>query len=103
MADDEKKRNHSKTLSFLLCIAHLLPLACKSDVIVGYIFRKEDRRRRWRGPKNFHSQLPFNGWNDHIIQPARDAVLAYYKVCTPYPTYAVLALILIQYRSLFIL
>jgi len=93
MAEDKKKRNHSKTLSVLLYIAHLLPLACKSDEILEYIFRREDRRRSWRGPRNFHTDFTLNGWNDHIIQPARDAVLDYYKVCTKYPIYAVLALI----------
>jgi len=40
MADDKKKRNHSKSLLFLLYIAHLLPLACKSEEILEYIFRK---------------------------------------------------------------
>ena len=93
MADDEKKRDHSKKLSVLLYIAHLLPLACKSDKIMGYIFHTEDYSRRRHGPKNFHANITLNGWNDHIIQPARDAVLDYYKVRTLYPTYAVLVLI----------
>jgi len=93
MANDETKRNHSKSLLFLLYTAHLLPLARKSDEIMGYIFHTEDRSIRWHGPNNFHANFTLNGWNDHIIQPARDAVLDYYKVCTQYPTYAVLVLI----------
>jgi len=92
MADDEKKRNHSKTLSVLLYIAHLLPLTCKSEDILKYIFLLEDRTGYYEDPRNFHADFPLNGWNDHIIQPARDAVLGYYKVRTLYPTYAVLAL-----------
>jgi len=88
---------HSENLSVLLYIAHLLPLACKSDEIVGFVFRGEDHSRGWYSPRNFHANFTLNGWNDHIIQPARDAVLAYYKVRTPYPTCSVLALIPIQY------
>ena len=97
MADDKKKREHSENLSVLLCIAHLLPLARKSDAIMGYIFHTEDRSRRQHGPRNLHTKFTLNRWNDHIIQPARDAVLDYYKVRTPYPTYAVHALIFITY------
>ena len=93
MADDEKKRNHSKSLLFLLYTAHLLPLACKSDAIVGYISHTKDCGSHWYAPRNFHADFKLNGWNDHIIQPARDAVLDYYKVRTPYRAYAVLALI----------
>ena len=93
MAEDKKKRNHSKTLSVLLYIAHLLPLACKSEEILEYIFLPEDLTRGWEDPRNFHADFTLNGWNDHIIQPARDAVLDYYKVRTLYPTYAVLVLI----------
>jgi len=96
MAGDWKKRKHSKSLLFLLYVAHLLPLARKSDEIMGYIFHTEDRSICWHGPSNFHANFTLNGWNDHIIQPARDAVLDYYKVCTQYPTYAVLALISVQ-------
>jgi len=95
MAEDWKKRNYSETLSVLLYIAHLFPLACKSDKIMKYIFHTE-RHGRWNLPMNFHADFTLNGWNDHIIQPARDAVLDYYKVRTPYPTYAVFALIPIQ-------
>jgi len=32
--------------------------------------------------KTFHAKWNLNGWCDHVIQPARDAVLEYYKVCT---------------------
>jgi len=103
MAEDQKKKAHSRNLLVLLYIAHLLPLACNSDKIMGYIFHTEDRSIRWHGPRNFHAVFTLNGWNDHIIQPARDAVLDYYKVRTLYPTYAVLALIPIQYRPLFVL
>jgi len=63
---------------------------------MGYIFHTEDGSIRWHGPRNFHANFTLNGWNDHIIQPARDAVLDYYKVRTPYPAYAVLALISMQ-------
>jgi len=96
MADDKKKRNHSQCLLFLLYIAHLLPLACKSEDILEYIFNPEVSTESWVAPPNFHADFPLNGWNDHTIQPARDAVLDYYKVRTLYPTYAVLALIHIQ-------
>jgi len=96
MADDEKKRNHSKNLLFLLYIAHLLPLACESEEIMGFIYYCKDRSRRWYGRENFHATFTLAGWNDHIIQPARDAVLDYYKVRTLYPAYTVLALISMQ-------
>ena len=96
VAEDQKKKAHSKTLSFLLYIAHLLPLACKSEEILEYIFLSEHRTDSWEDPPNFHADFTLNGWNDHIIQPARDAVLDYYKVRTLYPTYAVLALTPIQ-------
>jgi len=29
---------------------------------------------------SFHERWPLDGWNDDVIQPARDAVLSYYKV-----------------------
>jgi len=86
MAEDWKKRNHSKTLSVLLYIAHLLPLVCKSEEILEYIFLPEDLTEGWKYPPNFHADFTLTGWNDHIIQPARDAVLDYYKVRTLYPT-----------------
>ena len=97
MAEHWSKRYHSDNLSVLLYIAHLLPLACKSDEIMVYIFHTENRGRSQHGPRNFHTKFTLSGWNDHIIQPARDAVLDYYKVRTPYPTYAVHALISITY------
>jgi len=103
MTEDWKERNHSKKLSVLLYITHVLPLACKSEEILKYIFLPEDRTEGWEDPPNFHANFPLNGWNNHIIQPARDAVLDYYKVRTLYLTYTVLALIRIQYRTLFIL
>jgi len=93
MAQDLKKRNHSDTLSVLLYIAHVLPLACKSGAIVRHIFRTVDDSSRLHASRNFHTTFTLDGWNDHIIQPARDAVLDYYKVRTPYLIYAVLALI----------
>ena len=46
--------------------------------------------------QSFHADFTLDGWNDHIIQPARDAVLNYYKVRTPCLIYAVLTLIPIQ-------
>jgi len=96
MAEDEKKQNHSKTLLVLIYIAHLLPLACTSKHILRCIFLPDDLTKSWEFPWNFHANFTLNGWNDHIIQPARDAVLGYYKVRTPYPAYAVLALIYMQ-------
>jgi len=32
--------------------------------------------------RNFHAEWTLGGWNDHIIQPAQDAVIDYYKVRT---------------------
>jgi len=32
--------------------------------------------------RNFHAEWTLDGWNDHIIQPAQDAVIDYYKVRT---------------------
>jgi len=87
MADDWKKKDHSSALSALLCIAHVLPLACKSENIVRRIFL--DRAAALEPPKNFHAECTLDGWNDGIIQPARNAVLSYYKVWTP-PTVLVL-------------
>ena len=101
MAEDEKKRNHSETLSVLLYIAHVLPLACNSEEILKSIFLPEDRTKGWKNPPNFHAKFPLNGWNDHIIQPTQAAVLDYYKVRTLYPTYAVLALTPIQSKLIY--
>jgi len=77
-ADDVKKKNHSKAIFGLLCITHVLPLACKSDKIMEFIYF--DRTWGVKRPPDFHSTWILNGWNDVIIQPARDAVLSYYKV-----------------------
>jgi len=63
----------------LLCITHVLPLACKSDGIVRRVFLK---LKGWEWEQDFHVKWTLDGWNDHIIQPARDAVLNYYKVGT---------------------
>ena len=47
--------------------------------------------------KTFHAKWNLNGWCDHVIQPARDAVLEYYKV----RTYNLLLYVkLIQWNSL---
>jgi len=78
MADDLRKKRHSITLSALLCVAHVLPLACKSENIVNHIFF--DYTEGLEVPYGFHAEWTLDGWNDDIIQPARDAVLAYYKV-----------------------
>jgi len=56
-------------------VTHVLPLACDSKEVREYIFRPHID---W----SFHRNWPLNGWNDDIIQPARDAVLEYYKVGT---------------------
>jgi len=79
IAEDTKKRNHSKTLLVLLYIAHLLPLACMSEHILESIFSPEytESGRRLR---NFHVDFTLDEWNYDIIQPARDTVLDYYKV-----------------------
>jgi len=96
MAEDRKKKAHSENLSVLLYIAHLLPLAWMSEDILYFIFSPECTED-WRPPRNFHAEYTLNGWNDHIIQPARDAVLDYYKVHTrPISLHTVLALKLIQ-------
>jgi len=75
MASDLRKKEHSSAISVLLCIAHVLPLACKSEYIIGGIFLDHKRLSR-----NFHAKWLLDGWNDSVIQPARDAVLNYYKV-----------------------
>jgi len=52
--------------------------------MVEYIFLPSDHfSRTWGNPWNFHAQWTLDGWNDHIIQPALDAVLDYYKVSAP--------------------
>jgi len=97
MAEDKEKRNHSKKLLVLIYIAHVLHIACMSEYTLLYIFHtNEGEQWNWPGPRNFHGNFILDGWNDHIIQPARDAILDYYKVCTLYPAYTVLALISMQ-------
>lgn len=68
----------SDILSTLICIAHVLPLACKSEKVLEEIF---DSNNKWLRKRTFHQIWTLNGWCDHVIQPARDAVLEYYKVC----------------------
>jgi len=99
MADDLEKKKHSSTLSALLCIAHVLPLACKSERIMGRIFI--EYTGPWGYSKNFHAEWRLGGWNDGIIQPARDAVLNYYKVRAPVSHLIVLALKAIEPNSIY--
>jgi len=97
VAEDETKRNHTKNVLVLLYITHVLRHACKSAKIMRHIFHTEDRNRRWYNQKNFHANFTLDGWNDRIIQPARDAVLDYYKVHTrPISLHTVLTLKLNQ-------
>jgi len=70
-ADRQGKAAHSYSLVAMCCITHVLPLSCKDIEILQLI--------SFRG---FHRTWKLDGWNDYIIQPARDAVLNYYKVCT---------------------
>ena len=100
MVADWAKEQHSKNLSVLLCITHVLPLACKSGEIMNYIFLPEDHTESWKYPQNFHANFTLNGRKDYIIQPARDAVLDYYKVCL---IYAVLTLIPTQSNFIYCL
>jgi len=101
MVEDEIKRKHSENMLVMLYIAHVLPLACKSEELLGYIFFPEDHTERRARPRNFHANFTLDGWNDHIIKPARDAVLDYYKVCTPCLIFAVLALTALQSNTVF--
>jgi len=55
----------------LRCITHLLPLSSKNRIILELISNK-GVQQAWN----------LDGWNDHIIQPARDAAFNYYQVCT---------------------
>jgi len=77
-AADSDKKAHSNVLFALLCIAHALPLACKSETIMRCVFYNS---LSGIPLQNFHANWTLDGWNDGIIQPARDAVLDYYKVC----------------------
>ena len=76
--DEDAKRKYSEVLSALLCISHVLPLAQKSWPLLQEIFQYSDDPH-----ESFHTKWTLDGWNDHIIQPARDAVLEYLKVRTP--------------------
>jgi len=46
-----------------------------------HIFNFDNYQLGLEIPRTFHAEWPLDGWNDHVIQPARDAVLNYYKVC----------------------
>jgi len=70
-ADDQKKKAHFDSLVVLRCIAHVLPLLSKDVYVLRLSFGRD-----------FHRTCNLDGWNDHIIQPARDAILDYYKVYT---------------------
>lgn len=69
-ADNYQKNAHFRSLSTLRCITHALPLSCKDKTILRLI-----------PDKYFHQEWTLDGWNEDIIQPARDAVLNYYTVC----------------------
>jgi len=75
--EDEKKKDHPP----VRVITHVIPLAGKSDAILGQILLLETRPGK--RARNFHKTYEVGGWDDHIIQPARGAILDYYKVCTP--------------------
>jgi len=68
-ASEWTKEEYSETLLALGYFTHVLPLSCKDAIIL-----------RWISHQRFHQSWILDGWNDHIIQPARDAVLDYYKV-----------------------
>jgi len=101
MADDEKKRYHSKKVSRLLYLPHVLPRTCKNKRIRKYIFDPE--ASSGRGTRNFHADITSDGWNDPIIQPALDAVLDYYKVRTTCLIYVVPGLIPIHSNLIYFL
>jgi len=69
-SDDDIKKIHSETLSYMIYIAHVLPLAYNSEDVLRHIIDSclIDK---------FHQKWPLNGWNDGIIGPAQDAVLEY--------------------------
>ena len=79
---DEVKQKHSDILSAMLGIAHVLPLACKSEIIVKDILMPGHLAQEDEVLRSFHGRWTLGGWDDHIIQTARDAVLEYYKVRT---------------------
>jgi len=77
-AKDLSKTRHSEAISILLYTAHALPLACKSKRLLKSICH--DNYRGFGCEGSFHQRWPLDGWNDNVIQPARDAVLNYFKV-----------------------
>ena len=85
LSADDVKEQHSNILSALLCIAHALPLACRSEETLADIFTNtymdSNGFEETRSVQDFHGCWTLDGWNDGIIQPARDAVLHYYEVC----------------------
>jgi len=83
-----EKKKRSSILSAMLCLAHALPLACRSESVMKCIFLHSIRE----GSRNFHADWTLDGRNNDIIQPARDAVLNYYKVRATIPPPTVLAL-----------
>jgi len=85
-SDENAKQQHSRSLSALLWIAHALPLACESEKVLNQI----SPLASWISYKDFHERCKLDGWNDHIIQPARDAVLEYYKVSVANHVYTLL-------------
>jgi len=82
--DESTKSHFSDILSSLVCIAHILPLACRSEKVLKKIFDSNCKYPHLE--ETFHGEWPLNGWCDHIIQPAQDAVLEYYKVRTTIST-----------------
>ena len=79
---DEVKQKHSDTLSAMLGMAHVLPLACKSEIVMQNILMPEHLAWGYKVSRSFHGRWTLCGWNDHIVQTARDVVLEYYKVRT---------------------
>jgi len=75
-----RKQGHSEALAVLLCIVHALPRACSSRPLLYQIFNPGGHLPCHWMSWNFHHYWTLNGWNDDIIQSARDAVLQYYKV-----------------------
>ena len=50
-----------------------------ADIFTGVDTDSNKFKKRWSG-RNFHGYWNLDGWNDEIIQLARDAVLEYYRV-----------------------
>jgi len=67
--DDDVIQKHSDIFSAMVYTAHVLPLAVTSLNLEQLVLSGD-----------FHKKWTLNGWNDGIVQPARDAVLEYYKV-----------------------